>query len=155
MAWTEQSWRYSLAGIPDPSQGLTEQSTAFGLTNVPAASYLEDEAPQLWDYDETLTLAFTPLPTGFDVTTRYAMAGVPAVNLSDSIDRDGSVTSTISTFSVDFDGTRTIVGLDGDISATMSDFSASFTGEYTTRLYFDIEYSVTPSFTFAFLPARS
>ena len=153
MAWATQAWRHSLAGLPDPSQADTEQQWRLSLVNVANASDLFE--PVAWDYDEMMTLVATPLPdTGFDVTTRYAVANVPAVNLADGINRDGSVTPTLSGFTVDFDGTITIPTFDGSVSATLSGFTPSFVGEFGFRHYFDISYSITPTWVVLEQPAR-
>lgn len=153
MAWTAQAWRYSLLGLPDPAQSLDEQQTQLALAGVANSSDLAFIVP--WDYDESLTLTFTPLgTTGFDVTTRYAIAGVAAVGLGDSINRDGVVAATLATFAPDLDGTSVLPTFEGDIAVTLAGFSASFTAEFQNRLYFDVGYSITPAFIIHEQPAR-
>ena len=165
MAWTEQAWRHSLAGLPDPSQVATEDQWRYALGNVALPGGMDRDGTvtptlggfttalagtftsnaDLWDYDESLTLTITPLPdTGFDVTTRYSLANVPAVNLTDSIDRDGSIAPTLGSFVTALDGTHEGGGTDGDIATTIDDFNTVFVGTFTYRHYFDIAYSITP-----------
>ena len=111
--------------------------------------------PLAWDYDETLTLTITPEPSGFDVTTRYAIANVPAVGLTDSINRDGDLVSTLSGFTTDFDGTvdNSSATFDGDIATTLDAFSTVLSGTFVFRHYFDIAYSVTPTWIVTEQPA--
>lgn len=154
MAWTEQAWRYSLAGMPDPAQGLDEQQTHLSLVHVSNASDLYVSSGLQWDYDESLTLLSIPHPAGFDITTRYALANVPAIGLSDSINRDGALTPTIDGFVPAFDGTITIPGVDGDIVTTLAGFTTSLVGAFQYRHYFDIAYSVTPTWVVREQPAR-
>lgn len=114
-----------------------------------------DSSGLKWDYDEDLTLTITPLPdTGFDVTTRYAIANVPAVALSDSIDRQGSVESTISGLTTSLAGSFVKASVDGDVSATLSGFTSSLVGAFQFRHYFDIGYSITPTWVVYEQPAN-
>jgi len=154
VAWTEQAWRYSFAGITDPAQDLDEQQTHLALVGVANASDLAALGPQLWDYDESLTLSSIPHPAQFDVTTRYALMGVPAVGLTDSIDRDGLIDASLDAVTADFDGTVVNIGIDGDIAVVLDAVTASFVGAFEYRHYLDIEYSITPTWVVTEIPAN-
>ncbi len=155
MAWTEQAWRHSLAGLPDPSQATTELQWRLSLAGVNIGSTdLSSFTPLTLDYDEALSFHSIPEPSDLDVTKRYALAAVPAIGLSDSTSRDGDIDTTISAFVADFDGTVVNPTIDGDILSVLSSFGSALSGSFQYRHYFDIEYSVTPTWVVWEQPAN-
>ena len=178
MAWFSRSYRYAIGGIADPDfSGDWEQQIRFAFQMVPIAGELGTgidgsidatlggftvdfdgtftpyQALEL-DYDEALSFHAIPEPASLDVTRRYALGQVPSIGFSDSIDRDGLIDTTLSGFAVDFDGTITTPGVDGDLNTTLDAFSASFTGAFQYRHYFDVSFSVTPTWVVWEQPAN-
>lgn len=154
MAWTTQAWRHSLAYLPDPSQADTEQQWRLSLAYVPNASDLYVFTGLALDYDEALSFTITAEPSNLDVTKRYALANVPAIGFSDSINRDGLIGTALDSFTSALDGTYAAPNRDGDIVTVLGSFTSSLVGEFGYRHYFDVSYSVTPTFVVREEPAR-
>lgn len=155
MAWTQQAYRFAVAGLPDPAQVLDEQQTHLALANVPAASDIAVFTPLAWPRRDGLAIHYIPDPAeGFTVITRSAIGYAPRIGESDSINRDGSVTATLADVSADLDGTITIPTVDGSFAVTLDDVTGAFAGTFAFRHFFDISYSVTPTWVVNEQPAN-
>jgi len=155
VAWTEQAWRYSLAGIPDPSQSLDEPQIHTALAGVTISS--TPLAPYTWTQEDRYAIHYIPDPDqGFITITRSAIGTSPWLDFPESTDRDGDIDAVMSGFAADFDGTvdNTSASRDGDLTTTVAGFAASIVGDFVYRHYFDIAYSVTPTWTVTEQPAN-
>ena len=153
MAWTQQAQRFALAGLHDPSQPFSEQQSRLAFAGVPAASDLT--IPYSWTQADRYALYYLPDPdSGFTYLTRSAIGYSPSAGQSDNPDRDGVILATLGGLSVDFDGTFTLPTFDGSIATTLSGVSVSLQGSFGYRHYFEIEYSVTPTWVVREQPAR-
>ena len=178
MSWLNTRWRYSVAGVVQPANPTGfDQQQRFSVAGVPIAeeilggidgdlsatlggltvSFTGTFTPYVGlqlDYDEALSFVAIPEPSDLDVTKRYAIANVPTIGLADSIDRDGLLSATLGSVTVDFDGTVSTPAYDGAIDATLGGLTASFVGEFTFRHYFDVGFAIVPTWVVTEQPAR-
>jgi hypothetical protein len=171
-AWVEAGWaanawsqsytwtladRHTLHRLPVAVNyaGNLEYSSRLALANVPLANAATDTNPAAlsFEVDDDFALLYMPHPVGWTVVTRSGLTVAPRVLESDSINRDGDLVPTLSGFTPSFTGTFVAGGIDGDLDATISGFSASFTGTFAYRHYFNIGYSVTPTWVVYAQPA--
>ena len=163
-AWSDVSYAWTLPDrhtihrlpVAENYAGNLEYSSRLALANVPLAGADTDvpaDALNL-EVDDDFALLGMPHPVGFTVVTRSGLTIAPRILESDSVNRDGTVTPTLSTFAFDFDGTVTNPSIDGALSATLSGFTPSFVGEFGFRHYLDISYSITPTWVVLEQPAR-
>jgi hypothetical protein len=126
------------------------------LAGVPLADAATDTLPEAlgFEIDDDLALLGVPHPSGFTVVTRSGLTVAPRVLESDSVNRDGSISSTITGFTSVLTGTRTVPTVDGDVDATLASFTPSFVGEFGFRHYFNISYSLTPTWVVYEQPAN-
>lgn len=169
--WSESAFRFAVAGLPDPSTTIDSRQfhhalalQAFpqpgdsGLMDLTLGSFTVDfdgtytaPAPSNWTYSDRLAIALIPWPdSGFTDQTRLTIGAAPGVSDTGgaSTDIDGIISTTMSGFTLDFDGTTVNPSSDGSISTTLGGFATSFVGEHYYNLFFDIGYALTPAWVF-------
>lgn len=154
MAWSEESWRYSHAKLPNPAQSEDELQFHLSLVGAPVSS--NTLATQYaWTNTDRLALLHIPDPANnLAVIARSALAEAPLIGANDSIDRDGALSVALGGFVADLDGTNVIPAFDGSLTTTIGGFSASLVGDVIYRHFFDISYAVTPTWVVTELPAN-
>lgn len=176
MAWSLQAWRYSLAAIPDPALTLDDRQVHQAIAGAPFPQLGFEAAidatldgfsvdlsgtftapvAATWSYADRLAVHYIAEPSaGFTNQTRLTIGGVPgSAPTVATDDRDGQVSFTLSGFATELQGTTTPPQYEGDLVSTISTFVVSFVGENLYTHFFDISYSVTPTWVVYEQPAR-
>lgn len=175
MAWSSQAQRYGLGYVPFPA-GLDQQERfslgnavqpqvqSIGGLNPTLDSFVVDfdgtfaaAAGYSWSTADRYGVALVPYPgAGFNFTTRQTIGYVPGVG-TPSTDVDGDIVITLSEFVVDFDGTvvNPATARDGFVQPQIDAFVTSLAGEAYYNLFFEAEFSITPTWVITELPQRA
>lgn len=173
--WSLQAWRYSLAGIPDPALPLDRRQlhqTLLGAT-LPQTGYtalidttlggftVELEGTftagvtPTYSFSDRLAFVYLADPTvGFDYDARLSLGGAPGASPTTGNNRQGKVSTTLAAFTADLDGTAAPPLYEGELAPTLGTFVVEFLGENLYTHFFDISYSVTPTWVVYEQPAR-
>ena len=175
MAYSQTAFRYALHGIPDPSLGLDDPQAHYGFQGIAQGqpgidgritatlggvtadfdgTYTAPPAVS-WDLSDRLSMHLIPSPVdGLDnEQVHHTIGGVPFV-IAGVTAIEGAMSPTLGSIVVDFDGTHTAPVTAGLITATLGSPAVSFVGENVYIQFFDIEYSLTPTWVTHEIPAN-
>lgn len=138
-------WR---AGAITATLGALVASLVGSVTSPPS---------ELMTAGDRLRVQHVPKPGLQTIFNRYAYA--TSFNFEGegtaSDNRDGRISSTLGALTASFRGSLFVPLFQGNIAANLGALTASFRGTAYVDHFFDVEYSVTPTYEFSVMPQRS